>query len=74
MSYVQIPKPVKKGKDVIVSIERQHLKASYRGADGNMIEVVNDKLSWPINKENSLWTLVPSEHIHVSRSVIYQLE
>ena len=62
---------MKKGKDVSVVIERQHLKVCYRGSEGEMIQIVDETLSWPINRDNSLWTLAPSEHVHVR--MVYQI-
>ena len=28
--------------------------------------VIDNELCWDINKEESMWSLVPGEHIHVS--------
>ena len=55
-----------KGKDVRVDINRKHLKVSFVTASSGMTVVIDDDLTWEVNKENSLWTIVPGEHIHVS--------
>ena len=61
-----MPKHVKKGKNVKVNIQRKKLKAEYLDENGKWLTVVDGELTWDINKEESLWTLVPGEHIHVS--------
>lgn len=62
----QIPKYIVKGRDVKVEIDKKHIKVSHRTDSGSWLEVVNDDLPWEINKEESMWTLVPKEHVHVS--------
>ncbi len=63
---VQIPAHVKKGRDVQVTIERKRLKAKHRTETGEWTQVLDNELCWDINKEESMWSLVPGEHIHVS--------
>lgn len=63
---IQIPKYIVKGRDVKVEIDKKHIKVSHKTDSGSWLEVVNDDLPWEINKEESMWTLVPKEHVHVS--------
>lgn len=62
-----MPKFIKKGKDVKVVIDKKHLKVSHRTESGDWTVVMDDSLTWEINKEESIWSLVPGEHIHVSQ-------
>jgi len=50
---------------VTVEISRKHLKATYKDSEGKVVVAVDDHLPWEINKEESMWSLVPGEHIHV---------
>ncbi|XP_062615931.1 nudC domain-containing protein 3-like [Saccostrea cucullata] len=63
---VNIPNYIVKGKDVKVEIEKKHVKVSHKTDSGTWVEVVNGDLPWEINKEESMWTLVPKEHVHIN--------
>jgi len=39
---------------------------AYKDADGKLVDVVTGELSWDIHKDESMWSLVPGEHVHVS--------
>lgn len=51
-----------------VDIEKKRVKVSHKTDSGSWTEIVNGDLPWEINKEESMWTLVPKEHVHVSFS------
>lgn len=68
----QIPDYILKGRDVKVDIGKKHLKVSHKTNSGTWSEIIDDDLPWEVNKEESMWTLVPKEHVHVSfRSEIH---
>lgn len=68
----QIPEYILKGRDVKVDIGKKHLKVSHKTNSGTWSEIIDDDLPWEVNKEESMWTLVPKEHVHVSfRSEIH---
>ena len=56
-----------KGRDVRVEIRRKHLTMSYHDVTGEWVTVVDGDLTWDVNKEECMWTLVPREHVHVSQ-------
>ncbi|CAG2211147.1 unnamed protein product [Mytilus edulis] len=60
---LKIPNYIKKGKDIKVCIEKKHIKVSHKDESGQMVELMNGELCWEINKEESIWNLVPAEHI-----------
>lgn len=53
-----------------VDIARKHLRVGYVEGGGKVKVIVDDDLTWDINKENSLWTIVPGDHVHVSVDVV----
>jgi len=61
-----VPPHIQRGADVAVEIARKRVRVAYRDADGKLVDVVNGELTWDVHKEESLWSLVPGEHIHVS--------
>ena len=61
-----MPKHITKAKDVRVSILKKHLTARCRGDGGEMEVIVDEDLTWDVHKDESMWSLVPGEHIHVS--------
>lgn len=63
---IKIPKYIVKGRDVKVEIDKKHIKVSHKTDSGSWLQVVNDDLPWEINKEESMWTLVPKEHVHIN--------
>jgi hypothetical protein len=48
-----------------VEIKKKHLKVASKDASGQMTVVVDGDLTWECHKEESVWSLVPGEHIHV---------
>ncbi|CAG2245588.1 unnamed protein product [Mytilus edulis] len=63
---LKIPNYIKKGKDIKVCIEKKHIKVSHKDESGQMVELMNGELCWEINKEESIWNLVPAEHILIN--------
>ncbi|XP_063443965.1 nudC domain-containing protein 3-like [Mytilus trossulus] len=63
---LKIPNYIKKGKDIKVCIEKKHIKVSHKDESGQMVELMNGELCWEINKEESIWNLVPTEHILIN--------
>lgn len=63
---ITVPPHIKKGKDVKVDIASKHLKVSYKDTDGQTVVIVDDDLPWQIEKEESMWSLVPGDHVHVN--------
>ena len=61
-----MPPHIQRGTDVAVEIARKRVRVACRDADGKLVDVVNGELTWDVHKEESLWSLVPGEHIHVS--------
>jgi hypothetical protein len=61
----QIPKYIRKGKDIQVVIEKKHIQVSHKDETGSTVELMEGELCWEINKEESMWNLVPGEHILV---------
>ena len=50
---------------MIVSIGKKRLKASCKTDSGSSKTLCEGELSWDIRQEESMWSLVPGEHIHV---------
>lgn len=50
---------------VKVNIDHQHIKVEAKMELGEFETLVDGQLSWKINVEESMWTLIPGEHIHV---------
>ena len=48
-----------------VKIDRRHLRVAYTGDTGECVAVVDGGLPWEVNKEESIWSLVPGRHVHV---------
>lgn len=63
---LKIPSYIRKGKDIKVCIEKKHIKVSHKDEAGQMVELMNGELCWEINKEESIWNLVPAEHILIN--------
>ncbi|CAF1077526.1 unnamed protein product [Rotaria sp. Silwood1] len=62
---VKIPKHIKKGKDIKVNLTKQHIKIDI--IESNEIKTLIDSdLPWTIRAEDSTWSLVPGEYIHIS--------
>jgi len=49
-----------------VDIARKRVRVAYKDADGKLVDVINGELTWDVQKDESLWSLVPGEHVHVS--------
>ena len=70
---VHVPKWVRKGADVKVQIEKKHIKAYHREqTKGGFVTILDEPLTWDINKEESMWSLVPGEHIHINLEKIQE--
>ncbi|CAF4319926.1 unnamed protein product [Rotaria socialis] len=65
---VKIPKQIKKGKEIKVNLTKQHIKVDL--IESNEIKTIIDSdLPWPIRAEESTWSLVPGEYIHVINKI-----
>lgn len=64
--HVKVPPNIQRGADVVVEIARKRVRVAYRDADGKLVDVVNGELTWDVHKEESMWSLVPGEHIHIN--------
>jgi hypothetical protein len=62
---VKINSNIKSSKQVKVKIDKDALKVSYLNESGTFVDLINDKLAWKIRGEESTWSLLPSDHIHV---------
>ncbi|CAF2427712.1 unnamed protein product [Rotaria sp. Silwood2] len=62
---VKIPKHIKKGKEIKVNLTKQHIKIDL--IESNELKTLIDSdLPWTIRAEDSTWSLVPGEYIHIS--------
>ena len=61
-----MPQHIQRGADVSVDIGRKHLRVAYKDSDGQLVSVVSGELLWDVHKDESMWSLVPGEHVHVS--------
>jgi len=43
---------------------------SYRDTEDQLVDIVSGELSWDVHKDESMWSLVPGEHIHVSLCIV----
>jgi hypothetical protein len=57
---------IAKSKHVKVQIEKQLLKAQVMNESNTWESLIDDKLPWKIRTEESTWSLLPGDHIHVS--------
>jgi CS domain len=62
---MQVPVNIRRSADVSVEISKKHLKVSCKASPGKLTEVVNGDLTWDIKKDESMWSLVPGEHVLV---------
>jgi len=62
---LQVPSTVLKAKQVSVNIKRKHISASYIDEENQVVELVDSDLAWDVNVEESMWSLVPKDCIHV---------
>lgn len=63
--FNQVPSYIRKGKDVKVDVAKKHIKVSHKDEAGQWKVVIDEDLTWEVNKEDSMWTLNPAENIHV---------
>ena len=47
-----------------VNIAKQHIKVELMESNA-WKTIIDDDLPWPIRAEESTWSLVPGEHVHV---------
>jgi len=62
---IKVAKDIVKGKQVKVNVGFSHLKVCIL-IDGKWVDTVDDDLSFKVDKENAVWSLIPGEYIHVS--------
>ena len=72
-SYVllKVAAHIKKGRDCRVTIDKKHVKVEYKDTSGGWTVAVNGDLTWDVHKDESVWSLVPGDHIHVSDSDLH---
>jgi len=70
--FFQVPKHIRKGKDVTVEIGRKHIKASCKDVNGQTVVLVDGDLIWECHKDECVWSLVPGEHVHVRTLLNYK--
>ena len=61
-----MPSHIQRGADVAVEITKKRLRVAYKDVDGKLVSMIDGELTWDIHKEDSMWSLVPAEHVHVS--------
>lgn len=65
--YIKVPPHIRFGRQVVVKIEKRRLYVSHIDNIGkSQMLKIDDELNWEINKEESMWTLTPSQHIHIN--------
>lgn len=64
--HIRVPSHVHRGSAVTVEIARKHLRVAYKDIDGSLVDVVNDELLWDVHKDESMWSLVPGDHVHIN--------
>lgn len=62
---IKVPEYVKTGKQVKVLINHGFISTEVLYSDGSWGFLKKGDLTWKINVEESTWTLVPGEHIHI---------
>ena len=63
-----------KGKQVKVNIKPKHIYVAIQQVDGNWTDVIDNDLTWEVNREESMWTLLPGELVHVSLIIVKENE
>lgn len=53
-----------------MEIGKKRLFVSYRGDAGEWVEAVKGDLIWEVKAEDSMWTLSPGQHVHVSVTTV----
>ncbi|CAG7836195.1 unnamed protein product, partial [Allacma fusca] len=61
--HKKVRRGIKKGRDVIVDIQSDHVKVSLAASPNEYI--VNGKLTSPVVKDESYWNLTPGEAIYI---------
>ena len=51
-----------------MTIDKKHVKVEYKDTSGGWTVAVNGDLTWEVHKDESVWSLVPGDHIHVSEN------
>ena len=51
-----------------VTLSKQHIKIDWLETNG-MKTIIDSDLPWAIRAEDSTWSLVPGEHIHVNEFI-----
>lgn len=52
-----------------VNIKKKHLSVAYKDSNGEWVQAMDGALTWDIRVEEAIWSLVPGEHIHVSKRI-----
>jgi len=63
---VKVPPYIKRGKEVYVQIARKHLIVRHKAIEGGWTCIVDTDLTWDVNKEESMWSLIPGKHVQIS--------
>lgn len=62
----QVPSNIVKGKNVKVVIKKKHIHVSCQDSEGQWKNIVKGDLTWEVRAEESVWSLNPGQHVHVS--------
>lgn len=63
---VNVPSHIKKGRDVKVDTNNKHVKVEFKDTSGSLVQPVNGDLTWEVHKDETVWSLVPGDHIHIN--------
>jgi hypothetical protein len=70
---IQVPANIRRSADVSVVISKKHLKVSFKSSPGKFTDVVDGELTWDIKKDDSMWSIVPGEHVLVGTLCSWQV-
>ena len=48
----------------------KHAKVEYKDTAGTWLVAVDGDLTWEVLKDETVWSLVPGDHIHVSSTLL----
>ena len=49
-----------------VETRNKHVKVEFKDTAGSWLVAVDGDLTWEVHKDETVWSLVPGDHIHVS--------
>lgn len=49
-----------------MKVERKHVRVTYKDLKGSEVVVIDGDLCWEVHRDESTWSLVPGEQVHVS--------